>query len=66
MRKLGELKRYAANLSWIKLCSELNEQGVRPSAGVSASTGRPKPLEDDVIDNRDHITAHLEARGAVS
>ncbi len=73
--KLGELQRYASNPTWIQLCSALYEQGVRPSASVSATSDGPKPLEGvcfvltgefDAIGNRDHITARLEARGAVS
>jgi DNA ligase (NAD+) len=73
--KLGELQRYAVNPAWIHLCSVLYEEGVRPVAIVSATSGGPKPLdgvsfvltgEFDAIGPRDHITALLEARGAVA
>lgn len=73
--KLGELHRCAADPTWIRLCSALYDGGVRPTAIVSATSGGAKPLkgvsfvltgEFDAIGTRDHITARLEALGAVS
>jgi len=73
--KLGELQRYAANPAWIQLCSALYAEGVRPTAIVTATSGDPKPLEGvsfvltgefDAIGTREHISALLEARGAVA